>query len=140
VILLADVYAAVKALWARTAAASLVPGGLWEGRPEQTAVPPYAVAMIAERDPQWTSGGVYVAGFELTITVYAATGVAATKPIQTPLTALLSRGSASLTVPGATTLDARAVPGAVTKDAAKKDASDVTVAAQKWELLFQGTR
>ncbi len=68
-----DVYRAVKALWGGPLSVS-VPGGVWQGRPNQAASTPYAVVKAEEQAHEFNTGAGVIQRFRLTVTVWSTAG------------------------------------------------------------------
>ncbi|MCC6419278.1 MAG: hypothetical protein IT429_13670 [Gemmataceae bacterium] len=131
-----DVYRAVKALWGGPLAVA-VPGGVWQGRPNQAAGTPYAVAKVEEQPHEFNTGAGVIQRFGLTITVWSTAGAVDAGTIRRQLDTVIRAG---LALQHGTLLHCLPAPGALDTDPAPKDARDVLVTACAFDILAQSTK
>ena len=133
------IMAALKGAWDRNGTlGALVPGGLHYETARQPAAHPYAVVTIAEEEPQRFSGVVYVQTFLVSLMVFGGPNPVNAGQLGEVIRQTISRArKAELAIPNARVMDVKPMPGSLKKDASTRNADDVLVAQQAWQLWLQ---
>lgn len=135
-----DIFPAVKRYWDSDAGlAVVVPGGLWWGKPKQTAAFPYCSLLGKEEDPEFTSGTVGIQRMQFDFTVYSMAAVTDAAEIQRRLGILMSRNNRiyiQIQIPSVRLLDLVPVPSELDTEGTT-DAQEVIVARASYRMMLQ---